>query len=115
MSRSLERLRQVYETSMTYDPVPALENLKIPILTYWGGNDSYLPVEETIGVFKRAMAKAKNKDYTIKVFPKGRHDLVEGETGSPGISARLKNFPAGFWKMQTDWVLKNVNTSKSRT
>jgi dienelactone hydrolase len=112
MSRSLERLSQVYETSMTYDPVPALENLKIPVLAYWGGNDSYLPVEETTGVFKRAMAKAKNKDYTIKVFPKGRHDLVEGESGSPGISARLKNFPAGFWKMQTDWLLQRVKVSK---
>ncbi len=112
MPRSLERSRQVYETSMTYEPVPALEKLNIPVLAFWGGNDSYLPVEETIGVFKQAMAKAKNKDYTIKVFPKARHDLVEGDTGSPGISARLKNFPAGFWKMQTDWVLKHVKVSK---
>ena len=112
MSRSLERLRQVYETSMTYDHVPALEKLKIPILLYWGGNDTYLPVAESIAVFKQAMAKAGNKNYTIKIFPKGRHDLVEGESGSPGISARLKSFPAGFWKIQTDWLLKHVKVSK---
>src|SRR5437763_11362171 len=112
MSRSLERLRQLYQTSMTYDPVPALENLRIPVLAYWGGNDSYVPVEETIGIFKQAMSKAENKDYTIKVFPKGRHDLVEGDTGSPGISARLKKFPAGFWKMQTDWLWRRVKAPK---
>ncbi len=112
MSRSLERLRQLYQTVMTYDPVPALENLRIPVLAYWGGNDSYVPVEETIKIFKQVMSKAKNKDYTIRVFPKGRHDLVEGETGSPGISARLKNFPAGFWEMQTDWLLRRVKVSK---
>ena len=106
--RSLERLRQFWERSATYDPVPALEQLKIPVLAYWGGKDTYVPVQESIAVFKQAMAKAGNKNYVVKVYPNGRHDLVEGESGSPSIEARLKKLPAGFWKMQTDWLLRNV-------
>jgi dienelactone hydrolase len=112
MSRSLERLRLVYATFMTYDPVPALEKLNIPVLAYWGENDSYVPVAESVAIFKQAMAKAGNKNYTIKIYPKGRHDLVEGESGSPRISARLNNFPRGFWKMKTDWVKKLIKDSK---
>lgn len=112
MSRSPERLRQVYETSMTYNPVPALEELDVPVLVYWGGKDTYLPVAESMAAFKQAMAKAGNKDYTIKVFPKGRHDLVEGDTGSPSAGARLKKFPEGFWKLQTDWLLRRVQAAK---
>lgn len=110
--RSLDRLRQIYEISMSYNPVPDFEKLKTPVLAFWGENDIYHPVEESVAIFRRSMEKAGNKDYTIKVFPKARHDLVEGETGSPGIAARLKNFPAGFWKMQTDWITKRVKVSK---
>ena len=110
--RSLEGLQRFWQTSANYNPVPALEKIKIPILAYWGGNDTYVPVQESITVFKQAMTKAGNKDFTIKLIPTGRHDLIEGESGSPRIGARLKKFPAGFWKMKTDWLLKRVKVSK---
>ena len=110
--RSLERLRQFWQRSAAYNPVPALEKLKIPVLAYWGGKDTYVPAQESIAVFKQAMAKAGNKNYVVKVYPNGRHDLVEGESGSPSINARLKKLPAGFWKMQTDWLLRQVGLAK---
>ena len=106
--RSLERLQQFWQRSATYNPVPALENLNIPVLAYWGGKDTYVPAPESIAVFKQAMAKAGNKNYVVNIYPNGRHDLVEGESGSPSISTRLKNFPAGFWKMKANWLLKHV-------
>jgi dienelactone hydrolase len=110
--RSLERLQQFWQRSATYDPVHALENLNIPVLAYWGGQDTYVPVQESIAVFKQAMAKAGKENYVVKLYPNGRHDLVEGESGSPSIGARLKNFPAGFWKMKTDWLLRHVSIPK---
>lgn len=110
--RSLEGLQRYWNTSATYDPVPALEKLKIPVLAYWGENDTYVPAAQSINVFKQAMAKAGNKNYTIKFIPQGRHDLVEGDSGSPSIGARLKKFPAGFWKMQTDWIMRQVKAVK---
>jgi uncharacterized protein len=110
--RSLERTRQVWQRSMTYNPVPALEKITVPVLAYWGEYDTYVPVEESVAVFKRAMAKAKNKDYTIKIFPKARHGMIEGESGSPSIGARLKKFPTNFWEMQIDWLSRHVKASK---
>lgn len=110
--RSLERLRQVYQMSMIYNPVPAFEKIHIPVLAYWGGNDTYVPVSESIAIFKQAMAKAGNKNYRIKIFPKARHGMIEGESGSPSIGARLKNFPPNFWQTINDWLLKRVKTSK---
>lgn len=106
--RSLEGLEQFWQRTATYNPVPALENLNIPVLAYWGGKDTYVPAPESIAIFKQAMAKAGNKNYVVKIYPNGRHDLVEGESGSPSISTRLKNFPAGFWKMKANWLLKHV-------
>ncbi len=73
---------------------------------------TYVPAQKSMPILKQAMAKAGNKDYTIKFIPNGRHDLIEGDTGSPSTGARLKKFPKGFWKMQTGWVLKRVQISK---
>jgi pimeloyl-ACP methyl ester carboxylesterase len=110
--RSLEGLQRFWQSTANYNPVPALEKIKIPILAYWGENDTYVPAQESVAVFKQAMLKAGNKDFTIKLIPTGRHDLIEGESGSPRIGARLKKFPAGFWKMKTAWLLKRVKVSK---
>jgi dienelactone hydrolase len=104
--RSLERLRLSYQI-MTYSPVPALEKIHVPVLAYWGENDTFVPVAQSVAIFKKAMEKAGNKDYIIKIVPKGRHDLIEGD-GSPSTGARWKNFPAGFWEMHTDWLRKHV-------
>ncbi|HEV2883714.1 MAG TPA: alpha/beta hydrolase, partial [Pyrinomonadaceae bacterium] len=109
---NLERLRHVYELIMTYDPAPALENLKIPILAFWGAKDTFLPVQESVTNFRRAMAKAGNKRYVIKVYPNANHSLLESESGSPSTGGTEKNFAAGLWKLKTDWVHRHTNLSK---
>lgn len=109
---NLERFRQVYELVMTYDPAPALDKLNIPVLAFWGGKDTYLPVMESIAVFKQAMAKAGNKNYVVKIYPNGNHSLLESDSGSPSTGGKEKNFPAGFWKMKTDWLLEHVDIPK---
>ena len=106
---TLERLRQVYEMIMTYDPVPALEKLNIPVLAFWGGKDTYLPVPESIAIFKKALARAGNKNYVVKIYPNCSHSLLESDAGSPSTGGKEKNFPAGFWKMKTDWLLNHLS------
>jgi fermentation-respiration switch protein FrsA (DUF1100 family) len=109
---SLERLRSVYESIMTYDPVPALEKIEIPVLAFWGGKDTFLPVAESVAAFKQAMAKAGNKNYAVKIYPNGNHSLIESDTGSPSTGGKEKNFSAGFWKMKTDWLVNHMKISK---
>jgi pimeloyl-ACP methyl ester carboxylesterase len=110
--RALERLSQVYATSMTYDPIPALEKLRIPVLALWGSKDTFLPVAETIASFKQAMSKAGNKDYVIKLYPNSNHSLIDSETGSPSTGGKEKNFSAGVWDTQANWLLKRVTIPK---
>jgi fermentation-respiration switch protein FrsA (DUF1100 family) len=105
---SLASLQRFWETQASYDPLPSLENLRCPVLAFWGGKDRYVPVQESIALFERALKKAANSDYTIKLFPTGRHDLVEGETGSSSESASLKKLAPGYWNTMTDWLLKRV-------
>ena len=109
---SLERLRQRYQSIMTYDPVPALENLKIPVFAFWGDKDTFLPVQESVANFRRAMVKAGNKRYLIKVYPNASHSLLESESGSPSTGGVEQKFVAGLWKLKTDWVHRQTKLSK---
>ena len=105
---SLERSRQSYERAMTYDIVPALEKLKIPILALWGDKDTYVPVPESVANFKRAMIKAGNHAYTAKVLPGCTHSLLVEPTGSPSTGGTERYFAPGVWKMEADWVLQQT-------
>ena len=105
LSASFERLRHVYETSMSYDPVPALEKLKIPVLAIWGEHDTYLPVEKSIAAFRQAMATAGNRHSVVKVYPRSNHSLLISDSGSPSTGGTETNFAAGFWEMKSRWLL----------
>jgi dienelactone hydrolase len=111
---SLERSRQSYERVMTYDPVPALEKLKIPILALWGDKDTYVPVPETVAIFKRAMAKAGNRAYTAKVYPGCTHSLLVESTGSPSTGGTERYFAPGVWPMEANWVLERFGEISAR-
>ena len=73
--------------------------------------DSNIPVQASIPIIKAALKRAGNTDYTIKVFPTGRHDLVEGENGGPKESARMKRYAPGFWSTMTDWLMDRLTAS----
>jgi uncharacterized protein len=105
---NLDRLRQTYNSVMTYNPITALEHLEIPILALWGGKDTFLPVPETVAAFKQAMAKSRNNNYLIKIYPNGSHSLLETSTGSPSTGGKETNFSSGVWKLETDWLHKHV-------
>jgi pimeloyl-ACP methyl ester carboxylesterase len=105
---SLERMKLNFQNNMDYDPVPALEALRIPVLAIWGDKDTYVPVPETVAIFKKAMAKAGNKHYLAKVFPNCSHSLLVTATGSPSTGGTETNFQPGVWDLEADWVLQHA-------
>jgi dienelactone hydrolase len=111
---NLERLQQTYQAIMTYDPIPALEKLHIPILAVWGSKDTFVPVPQTVERFKRAMAKAGNRNYIIKIYPNGSHSMLETKTGSPSTGGKETNFSPGLYKMETDWLLNKLIRQRVR-
>jgi pimeloyl-ACP methyl ester carboxylesterase len=104
----LPRLQQTYGAIMTYDPVPALAKLHMPVLALWGDKDTYLPVRETVANFRSAMGKAGNTDYVVEVFSNCSHSLLQTGTGSPSTGGTETNFCPGVWQLEADWLLKHV-------
>lgn len=105
-SRTLERLRAYWDRMFSYDPLPALERVTCPALFVFGSVDSNMPVDASIPLMEGALKRAGNRDYTIRVFPRGRHDLIEGIDGGPREFPRMKRFVPGYWDAMADWVTK---------
>ena len=108
--RTLERSRAAWERSLSYDPATAFERVTCPAFIYWGSLDSNMPAQASIPIIEQALIRAGNEDFTINVFPRGRHDLIEGVDGGPKESARMKRYVPGYWNTVLDWLLKRVNT-----
>ena len=98
---------------LTYDPAPALEKVKCPLLALFGGLDMQVLADLNRKAMESALKKGRNKDYTIKIFPKANHLFLTAVTGSPSEYSKLKKeFVPGFLDTMSDWILKHVAIPK---
>ena len=98
---------------LSYDPVPALKNVKCPTLLLHGELDLQVPAEMSHKSMVAALEEGGNKDFKAKIFPKANHLFQEATTGSPSEYAKLpKKFVPGFLELMTDWMLERVTVVK---
>jgi fermentation-respiration switch protein FrsA (DUF1100 family) len=73
-----------------YDPSPALEKVKCPVLALNGEKDLQVPPKENLGAIKTALTKGGNKKATIIELPNLNHLFQECKTGSPTEYATIE-------------------------
>lgn len=73
-----------------YNPVPNLEKVKCPVLAINGEKDLQVPPKENLKAIKKALAKGRNKNVTIKELPNLNHLFQECKTGSPDEYATIE-------------------------
>ena len=95
-----------------FNPMPLWEKYDGPVLGIFGELDSSTPVRQVVPIFEKALASRKNKDYTIKIFPKAHHIILEAETGSDEEIPRLKRYVPGYHDMMSNWLRKRVNVKQ---
>jgi uncharacterized protein len=104
LATKLEDIVPSWKLEMNYEPMPALEKVRCPVLAIFGELDTLTPVEETIANYRKGLAKAGNKKLTIKVFPNADHALlVWPKTNEQNHWPIL---PAGYLDMMTNWLGK---------
>jgi dienelactone hydrolase len=96
-----------------FDPGPAWEKVRCPVLAIYGDRDTSLPAEKSIPIIRRGLEKAGNPDMTISVFSHADHGIVRAETGGPKEArerglARKKgdppDFAPGYLDAMTTWL-----------
>ena len=68
---------------LTYDPAPALEKVKCPVLAIVGEKDLQVPPKENLPAIEEALKRGGNKNFTVKELPGLNHLFQTAETGSP--------------------------------
>jgi len=66
---------------LSYDPAPAIAQLKCPVLALNGGKDMQVIAEQNAPAIKAALARGGNKDAEVKVLPGLNYLLQPAQTG----------------------------------
>ncbi len=94
--------------SDTFDPRPAWEKLQCPVLVLEGELDKWVPAQESARRIEQFLERAGNKHYSIIVFPKANHGLLEAETGYWSEMPRLKRLVPAYLQTLQQWVHKYI-------
>jgi pimeloyl-ACP methyl ester carboxylesterase len=87
---SLDQLRSRWTHILSFSPLPALGNVRCPVLGLFGEIDDETPANIAVSNMKRGLRKAGNHDYTLKIFPSADHALMLGrKTMAPGVFQTL--------------------------
>ncbi len=62
---------------LTYDPLPVLQTVTVPVLALNGELDEAVPTKRSVPILEGAFRKAGNKDFTVIVLPKAGHNFLE--------------------------------------
>jgi len=89
-----------------------------PVLAVFGDKDTLSgSPEPRVAIIRRGIAKADNKDLTVKVFQNADHSICKTRTGGRKetrvhVEKRTKepvpDFVDGYLEMMTDWLKKHV-------
>jgi uncharacterized protein len=91
-----------------YDPAPTLRASKAPLLAIFGELDTPEGVKANVNAIRQIMDQAGRRDYIVKVYPNGSHNLMEVPPENPNEFVRLKRFPPGLFEMMVDWTTTQV-------
>jgi uncharacterized protein len=88
-----------------YDPVPALESLRCPILAIFGSDDVHVPTKASIAAYEAAFARSGHTRHDIVVFPGADHRILVADptTGQP------RRAP-GLFELIATWLARTLGT-----
>ena len=91
-----------------YDPAPTLRASKAPLLAIFGELDTPEGVKANVRAIRQILDEAGRRDYIVKIYPNGGHNLMEVPPDNPNEYVRLKRFPPGMFEMIVDWTTTQV-------
>jgi len=91
-----------------YDPAPTLRQLEAPLLAIFGALDTPDGVKANVASISSALTATAHPDVTIKVFPNGRHNLMDLTGFPPDEYVRLQRFVPGLFDTMASWLEYHV-------
>jgi len=91
--------------NMNYDPIPALERVRCPVLALFGERDDNVTVEPNVRLMESALQRGGNNEVTMKVIPTGDHGLRPvATTGTQTPLHKAVGTVPGVWSGIGEWL-----------
>lgn len=87
-----------------FDPLPAWRAYKGPVLGVFGELDAETPVSGVVPQFTQALMSRKGADFTITVFPRASHLVMQATRASDDELPKLERMVPGFYDFVSDWI-----------
>lgn len=85
------------ESQWNYKPYDRLCKIRIPVLSIFGEDDNFINAVEDARLYKKALNKAGNKHFVVRIFPHADHSLGQKENG-------VYRFVPGVFDLAVDWL-----------
>lgn len=112
---SLESLRWNWEHVFSYDPLPVLKQLTVPMLVLYGELDAVVPPRVHRARMEQAVKEAGTANVTIREFARANHGFFEAITGGRQEQPTLGGFVAGYFEARTEWVRARSQEAQAAT
>jgi pimeloyl-ACP methyl ester carboxylesterase len=89
---------------LLFEPIPIWEKVRVPVLALWGDDDLSVPAAKSKDLVAQALFRAKNRDFTFKIFPHADHSLAVVRAATDAW-----DFPrtaAGSRQLMAEWLLR---------
>lgn len=89
---------------VSFDPIPAWRAYEGPVLGVFGELDAQTPVAGVVPRFTEALLSRKGADFTVTVFPRASHLLMEATRPSDDELPQLQRIVPGFYDFVSEWL-----------
>jgi pimeloyl-ACP methyl ester carboxylesterase len=94
-----------FRSFIFFDPATALERVSCPVFAIFGERDLQVPPAFNRAPVESALARAGNRQVTVKVYPEANHLFQAAKTGHPSEYATLaKAFVPGLLDDVAAWI-----------
>ena len=88
-----------------YNPIPALEGVRCPVLALFGEKDLQVPPEENLAAMEQAFKHSGHADFTLKILPSLNHLFQHAQTGAPSEYGKIEEtFSEDALELITRWI-----------
>jgi pimeloyl-ACP methyl ester carboxylesterase len=87
-----------------YDPIPALEALRCPLLAIFGADDVLVPTQASVAAYEAAFARSGHDRHQIVIFPGADHRILVADPAT----GRLRRAP-GLFELITAWLARTLS------
>ncbi len=114
MTESVEKQMKVltspwFRAFLTYDPRPALEKVKSPVLAMNGELDLQVPTKQNLPAIAAALEAGGNTDYEIVKLPHLNHLFQTARTGSPMEYDKIEEtFAPAALEVMSEWIRRHI-------